>query len=74
MIKTWYDNNKKSVEQLLYNIRQTRMSNQLEGIFDLKPTEQCITMMIGDSVRLKGEIEKLEKEIETLKKVREMGY
>ena len=68
MIKTWYETNKKAVENLLYSMSQMRLSNQLEGLFDIKPAEQCIVMLIGDSVRLKGKIDELEKELELLRK------
>lgn len=68
MINTWYSMNKKVVENLMYSIRQARAANSLEGLFDLKPVEQCMIMLIGDNVRLSGRVEELEEELNTLRK------
>ena len=68
MTKTWYELNKKNVENLILSMKHMRMSNQLEGLYDIKPAEQCIIMLIGDGVRWKGRIEELEKELELLRK------
>lgn len=68
MESTWYELNKKFIETLLFSIRETRLSEQLSGLFNLKPVEDCILLLIGDNVRLKERIVQLEKTIEELKK------
>jgi len=67
-METWYEKNKKFVASLKHNIQETRLSESLEGLFQLKPVEDCITMLVSDVMRLKEKNDELEKTIMELKK------
>lgn len=65
---TWYESNKKFVNSLLFLIRETRLSESLSGLFNLKPVEDCITLLVRDHTILTTKIAELQKTIEELKK------
>ena len=67
-METWYEKNKKFVAALKHTIQETRLSESLEGLFQLKPVEDCITMLLSDISRLKQKNDELEKTIVELKK------
>ena len=73
-ISTWYEKNKQSIDGLMFSIREARLSNKLEGLFDLKNCEHCIMMLISDNTKLAKEAEELQKKLDSIYSQSELNF